>query len=150
MIYDGEIRSIGRVSGFPMESLNYYDGFQDNYVMGRVRSDVLETAYGYGVWYPDYFTGELVYSENTYVELEPWYSHVLLADVPIHYSRDLDSAGEVLTEGQTVYFIATEGNHWTLVRGEDGTEGWVYSENAVVTEIGMQSEEVFEGAFFYD
>ncbi|MBQ8262214.1 MAG: YARHG domain-containing protein [Lachnospiraceae bacterium] len=150
VVYDGEIRSIGRVSGFPMESLNYYDGFQDNHVMGRVRSDVLETAYGYGVWYPDYSTGELVYSENTYVELEPWYSHVLLADVPIHYSRDLDSAGEVLTEGQTVYFIATEGNHWTLVRGEDGTEGWVYSENAVVTEIGMQSEEVFEGAFFYD
>ena len=148
--YNGELQYIGAVSGHPMEQLNYVNGFEDGRIIGRIRTDIIGTTYGYGSWWYDYEQGELVFQETGIYYLEPWYSHKLLVDLPVYLSNNEETATVVMEAGQTVYQMQTDGREWVKLRDENGMEGWVHINNYSVENVGMGVDSVFEGVYFFD
>ncbi|MGN0430877.1 MAG: YARHG domain-containing protein [Lachnospiraceae bacterium] len=148
--YNGELQYIGSVGGHPMEQLNYFNGFEDGRIIGRIRTDILGTTYGYGSWWYDYEQGELVFQETGIYYLEPWYSHELLVDLPVYLSNSEEAATVVMEAGQTVYQMQTDGREWVKLRDESGLEGWVHINNYSIENVGMGIDSVFEGVYFFD
>ena len=148
--YDGELHYIGVVDGHPMPQLNYFNGFDAGRVIGRTRSDLLGTNYGYGSWWYDYTNGELIPQNSGAFYLEPWYAHKLLVDLPVYLAQDTESATVVMEADQVVYFLRSDGKEWVQIRDQNGTEGWVHVKSFSVENVGMGMESVFEGIYFFD
>lgn len=148
--YDGELHYLGSVNGHPMEQLNHFNGFEANVVIGRVRSDLLGTTYGYGSWWYNGETTELAFQETGIYAQEPWYSHELLVDLPVYLSNNTESATVVMEAGQTVYQMYTDGKEWVQIRDENGVEGWVHIVSYSVENLGMGIDSVFTNVFYFD
>lgn len=148
--YDGELHYLGSVGGHPMEQLNHFNGFESNVVIGRVRSDLLGTTYGYGRWWYNGENAELEFQETGMYAQEPWYSHELLVDLPVYLSNNTESATVVMEAGLTVYQMYTDGKEWVQIRDENGVEGWVHIERFSVENVGMGIDSVFTNINFFD
>ena len=148
--YDGELHFIGVVDGHPMPQLNYFNGFIGGAVIGRKRSDLLGTNYGYGSWWYDYTNGELVPQNTGAFHLEPWYAHKLLVDLPVYLAQNTESATVVMEADQVVYFLRSDGKEWVQIRDQNGTEGWVHVKSFSIENVGLEMDAVFEGIQFFD
>lgn len=146
--YDGDLHYLGNVPG--NARVDYYDWGAANSVNGRVRSDLIETTYAYGNWYYDYEAQTITITDAGLYELEPWYAHELLMDLPVHSDCSVDSPQRQMEAGQTVYFLRTDGLNWIELRAEDGTQGWIYVEDNMVMNVDADSMDVFEGLMFFD
>lgn len=150
--YDGELKYIGEVGGFPFKEENYgIDGFiYYNGVKGRMRTDLIETAYIEGYWWYDVSEWKLEYSElgmHKYL----WYNaHELFIDLPVYCSMDENAQTTTLKAQKEVYFIETDLKEWILVRGKDGTSGYIRVKDGKVLNVNELAENVFSDLYFFD
>lgn len=151
--YDGEMLSyIGEVSGFPFpeqnQGVNGFDGYGS--VTGIVRVDLIETAYVEGCWYYDYDEGKLEYEDNGWHPYASFQSHELYADLPVHSQMDVSSKGSMIPAQKEVYFTLTDGEEWILVKGKDGSSGYVQVKDEKVVELDKPASEVFSDLYYFD
>lgn len=150
--YDGTLRYIGEISGFPFEEQNNgWNGFTNlSGVYGTVRSDLIETAYLRGYWWYDSTNRELVSMDIGWYDYEYLKPHELLMDVPLYTSTDSSADTVLLPKQDEVYFLQSDLEAWILVRGKDGTEGYIFIEDGNIENVGKPAEEVFSGLAFFD
>lgn len=149
-IYEGELAYIGSVSGYPMKQKENLNGFHDGGITGIERQSLIETYECYGSWWYDYENRELVYQDVGYFEIVPGRAHGLLTDLPVYTQMNEDSPAKILKAQDEVFFMATDGKEWLLVRGKDGTEGYIYITDGVIDVVNKPADEVFTGLMFYD
>lgn len=150
--YDGTLSCIGQVPGFPFEDLNGglngFDGYGG--IIGRNRTDLIETAYLRDRWW---------YDGSSIVDLgQGWYeydyqlspAHTLYEDLPVYCEMEETSAVTVIPAQNEVYFLGTDGERWILVKGKDGSQGYMLVENGNITQLGKPAEAVFSGLQFSD
>ena len=151
------LKKIGSVPGFPMKQMGYQDGFVEGGVYGYGRGMTLDVhEYKVYYWY-DYDNQKLVLQEGADSHYDLPRTHVLTADLPLHYTMDEASATFTLPKGSRTFFKQCIGSEWVLVHGPDGAEGYVhYTESRdgeifpYLNEISMDAEQVFEGLLVYD
>lgn len=149
-IYDGELSYIGSVSGYPMKQKGVLNGFHDGGVTGTVRRGLIETYECFASWWYDYDNKELVYQDMGYFEMVPKPAHGLLMDLPVHMQMNEESPTVILKAQDRVYFMATDGREWLLVRGKDGTEGYIHITDQMIDAVDKPADQVFTGLMFYD
>ena len=150
--YDGELYYVGNIQGFPFESYlnNHSDGFTgQNSIVGTKRVDLIESAY-----IEAYYLYDMQERKIKNIELESyaykWFeAHELFMDIPLYYTTDEKSPTRMLKAQKEVFFIETDGKEWILVRGKDGTEGYIYVKDGKITNIGLPAEEVFSELYFF-
>lgn len=152
--YDGTLHYMGEVSGFPFkEQNNGWNGFtNESGVFGTVRSDLIETAYLRGYWWYDSSNMKLIYTDLGGCDYEYGYlkSHELLMDIPLYTSMDTSADTVLLTKQEEIYFLQSDMESWILVRGKDGTEGYIFIEDGNIRNVEKPAEEVFADLAFFD
>ena len=151
------LKKIGSIPGFPMKQMGYQNGFVEGGVYGYDRGMTLDVhEYKVYYWY-DYDNQELVLQEGADSHYDLPRTHVLTANLPLHYTMDEASATFTLPKGSRTFFKQCIGSEWVLVHGPDGAEGYVhYTEShdgetfPYLDEISMDAEQVFEGLLVYD
>ncbi|MGN0132340.1 MAG: YARHG domain-containing protein [Lachnospiraceae bacterium] len=149
-IYEGELSYIGSVSGYPMKQKENLNGFHDGGVTGIERQSLIETYECYDSWWYDYENRELVYQDVGYFEMVPKPAHGLLMDLPVYTQMNEESPMTTLKAQDEVFFMATDGKEWLLVRGKDGTAGYIHITDQIIDTVDKPADEVFTGLMFYD
>lgn len=148
--YDGGLRYIGEVAGFPFEEQEYLNGFNgQNGIMGLGMTDLIENAYVDRYYRYD--------RENQTIEAVDlrlcnykWYEpHELYKNLPVYYTMDETSPTRMLEAQKEVYFLKTDTKEWILVRGKDGTEGYIQVKDENILNIGLPADEVFSELYFF-
>lgn len=150
--YTGELHYVGAISGFPFEDMNNgYNGFVNSGVYGTMRFDFLETTYVKAYWWYDSINMELVYTPIGWFNYQDYKPHELLVDLPLYTWMDGSSEDTVLlTAQEEVYFLQSDMESWILVRGKDGTEGYILIEDGNIENVGKPADEVFTNLNFFD
>lgn len=150
--YDGTLHYMGEISGFPFKELNNgWNGFTNlSGVYGTVRSDLIETTYLRGYWWYDRTNMELVSMDLGWYDYENLKSHELFMDVPLYISADSSADTVLLPKQDEVYFLQSDLEAWILVRGKDGTEGYIFIEDGNIENVGKPADEVFSDLAFFD
>lgn len=150
--YDGRLDYIGYVEGFPFSeySSEGMNGFTNaNSVVGTGRVDLIETAYVDAYYW---YNGEnsKIEKANTGLYNYKWFHpHELYVSIPIYASNDENAPMIMLAAQKEVFFMKTDGVEWILVRGSDGTEGYIQIKDGEVLNIGLPAEEVFSDLYFF-
>ena len=148
--YDGSLRYIGNVEGFPFEEQEYLNGFNgQNGIMGQTRIDLIETAYvDMYYWYDR--ENQTIEAMDLGLYNYKWFNaHELYLDIPVYYAMDEASPTRILTAQSEVFFIKTDLKEWIFVRGKDGTEGYIKVKDGNILNIGLPAEEVFSELNFF-
>lgn len=150
--YDGTLHYLGEISGFPFkEQNNGWNGFTNlSGVYGTVRFDLIETAYLRGYWWYDSTNMELVSMDIGWYDYEYLKPHELFMDAPLYTFADSSADTVLLTKQDEVYFLQSDLEAWILVRGKDGTEGYIFIEDGNIENVGKPAEEVFSDLAFFD
>ena len=151
------LQTIGSVPGFPMKQMGFQNGFVSGGVIGYSRCMTLDVhEYTVYYWY-DYENKRLELQTGDESHYDMPRVHVLLNDLPLHYTMDPDSATFIIPSGSKVFFKECIGQNWVLVHGPNGIEGYVhYDENRAdamfpyLDEMGMDADQVFDGLLVYD
>lgn len=140
---DGQLTSLGTVSGFPDQDSSSLDGKGNVTAPGRLsllqnwqapfvyqlKGDVLEKA-------PQSWYTPIVQSKQRVV---------LKKAIKIYSEPDQNAAATVAQPNQVVTaFPATDNKHWVQVRLADGTEGWFYMEDGATILSGEQKYTAME------
>ena len=140
---------IGYVSGFPFKQLSGYNGFANG---GNVSSpmtlDFTHTSCVYGSWWYDYDNQKLEFQDTGFFRYVPGDIHQLYEDIVVYKRQDENASRTVLPAQENVSFIATDGKEWILLRGKDGTEGYLRIVDGKIAENGQEMENVFSDMFF--
>lgn len=150
--YDGELHYVGEVQGFPFDdySNNDLDGFSgQNSVMGTGMVDLIESAYVDAYYWYDSQKHQLEKMDLGSYSYRWFEAHELFTDIPLYYTRDVKSPTRTLKAQKEVFFIATDCKEWILVRGKDGTEGYIHIKDGKITNIGLPAEDVFSELYFF-
>lgn len=150
--YDGTLTYIGQVSGFPFaDQSNGINGFNGiGGVTGRVRIDLIETAYLSGYWRYDSESKLLVYQDMGWNEFLPTYGHTLYEDLIVHYEMNEASGTTIIPAQEEVYFLGSDSAEWILVRGKDGSKGYIQVVDGMVMELNKPADQVFSDLYFFD
>lgn len=148
--YDGTLSCIGWVPGIPFAGrnggLNGFSGFGD--ITGEARVDLIETAYLQDNWWYD--GSRILNLDIRWHDFLPSYSHVLYEDLPVYCEWDETSATAVIPAQEEVFFLGTDMEHWILVKGKDGSQGYMFVEDGKIAELNKPAEAVFSGLYFFD
>jgi len=146
--YDGTLSCIGWVPGFPFAEMNEgVNGFNGaGGITGHSRIDLIETAYLYDYWW---FDGRrITYVDMSWFDLLPYYEHTLYEDLPVHCDWDETSATTIIPAQEEVYFLGTDGKQWILVKGKDGSQGYMLVEDGNIVALNKSADQVFSGLQF--
>ena len=150
--YDGNLRYVGEVQGFPFENYanNPFNGFNGlNSVIGVIQRELIESAYVYAYYWYNSVEGTLELMERTSMDYTWFDAHELYVDLPVYYSRDEASPTLTMQAQEEVFFISTDCKEWILVRSKDGVEGYIHIEDGQILNIGLPAEEVFSDLYFF-
>ena len=143
--YTDTLHYLGEVTGQLFSKDGRWNSFADEgCVWGTVRTDLLETAQVYRNWWYDYDGQKL--QEQDYGRLYtmlPEKSHELYVDLPVYYDMEEGSDTAVIPAQKEVFFMGTDGKEWILVKGKDGTQGYVHVDDGTITNVGKDASEVF-------
>lgn len=146
--YDGGLYCIGAVPGFPFAvpggGVNGFDGYGG--VTGYSQIDLIETAFVQEYWRFDGI--RITEAAMGSYDLLPSFGHVLYEDLPVYCEQDETSAGTVIPAQEEVFFLATDRERWILVKGKDGSRGYMLIENGMIGGLDKPAEEVFSGLQF--
>lgn len=146
--YDGMLSCIGQVPGFPFAEMNSgFNGF-DGYgnISGCLQTDLIETAYVQGSWRYD---GEwITHWDWGWYDYLPTFGHALYEDLPVHFEPEETSAVTVIPAQEEVFFLGTDMERWILVKGKDGSQGYMHVENGNIAELHKPAGEIFSGLMF--
>ncbi|MCM1542827.1 MAG: YARHG domain-containing protein [Blautia sp.] len=148
--YDGALSCIGSVSGFPFAErnggMNGFNGYGN--ITGRSRTDLIETAYVWDHWWYD---GTRINGLALgWHDLLPASGHTLYEDLPVYCEWEETSAMTVIPAQDQVFFLGTDGERWILVKGKDGSQGYMAVEDGMIVNLNRPAEEVFSGLQFFD
>lgn len=148
--YDGSLSCIGWVSGFPFLEMNQGpDGFDGaGTIAGCLRTDLIETAYLQGRW--RYDGEEIRHPDYEWYDYLPAPGHVLYENLPVYAGPDETSAAAVIKAQEQVFFLGTDREQWILVKGKDGSQGYLLVEDGKVAAFDKPAGEVFSGLRFFD
>ena len=128
------------------EGLNGFNGY--GVIVGRLRTDLIETAYLKGNWWYD---GEsITFWDWGWHEYLPDSAHVLYEDLPVYMEWEETSATTVIPAQEEVFFLGTDMERWILVKGKDGSQGYMLVEDGNIVELNKPAEEVFSDLYFFD
>lgn len=148
--YTDTLHYLGEVTGHLFSKDGRWNSFADEgCVWGTVRTDLLETAQVYRSWWYDY-DGQTLQEQDyggMYTML-PEKSHELYVDLPVYYEMQEGADTVVIPAQKQVFFLATDGQEWILVKGKDGTQGYVHVDDKTITNIGKDASEVFSDLNF--
>ena len=148
--YDGTLSCIGQVPGFPFGELNGglngFDGYGG--ITGCLRIDLLETAYLQDRrWYDG---SKIIDLGLGWCDFLPSPGHALYEDLPVYCELEETSAITVIPAQAEVFFLGTDMEHWILVKGKDGSQGYMLVKNGTIVELNKPAEQVFSGLQFSD
>lgn len=148
-IYENGLSYIGSVTGFPFRQQSGYNGFaNEGSVTGEIVLNFTHTCRAYGSWWYDYGNRRLVYQDSGYYRIVPEYPHQLAEDITVYLAMDAGSMTRVLPAQEKVTFLATDAKEWVLVRGGDGTKGYMRMIDGKIEGLSKTPEEVFSGLGF--
>lgn len=146
--YDGTLHYIGTVLGFPFAEknggLNGFNGYGS--INGELVTDLIETAYVQGSW--RYDGNSITFWDWGWYEYLPDSAHVLYEDLPVYLGREETSATAVIPAQEEVFFLGTDMERWILVKGKDGSMGYMLVEDGNIVELNKPAGEVFSGLQF--
>lgn len=146
--YDGTPVYIGWVPGFPFAEMNGgIDGFNGyGGITGCSWTDLIGTAYVQDYrWYDGSRIDDM---DLGWYDFWPSFGHVLYEDLSVYCEREETSAAAVIPAQEEVFFLGTDGEHWVLVKGKDGSQGYMLVEDGIVAGLNKSLEEVFSGIQF--
>ena len=146
--YDGGLYYLGLVEGFPFSEenggINGFDGYGN--ITGQLRVDLIETAEINGQWR---YHGAIQYQETGWHKYIPNKSHILYEDLPVYSRMDETSATKVIPAQDEVFFMGTDMKEWILVKGKDGTSGYMHVAEGMVTALNKKADQVFSDLYYY-
>lgn len=149
--YDGTLTFLGGVAGFPFSEqtggMNGFDGWGN--ITGMTRMDLIETAYLEGYWYleDDKICEQ---TEVSWHNMLPSSGHTLYVDLPVYCSMDDTSASDTIPAGTQVYFLGSDMKEWILVRGKDGTQGYIHVKDGSILGLDQPADVVMSDLYFFD
>lgn len=148
--YDGTLSCIGQVPGFPFaemnEGVNGFNGFGT--INGRLRTDLIETAYLQGSW--RYDGDGIGFCDWGWYDYLPASGHTLYEDLPVYCEQEETAATAVIPAQEEVFFLGTDTERWILVKGKDGSQGYMLVEDGNIVGLNKPAEEVFSDLRFFD
>lgn len=148
--YGETLSYIGAVSGFPFAEenggINGFDGVGN--IIGSVRTDLIETIYLKGTW--RYEDGIITYQDTEWHDFPPAPGHILYEDIPVHCEKSEASKTTIIPAQAEVFFIGSDMQEWILVKGKDGSEGYMQVKDGIVAELNKPAEQVFSDLYFFD
>lgn len=149
-VYDGTLSCIGEVGGVPFADRNEgYNGFDGTGVItGWQRMDMIETTYLRGSWC--YIRNRLIYQDLGWYDFLSVGEHALYEDLPVHCERDEASGTLMIPAQERVFFLGSDMEQWILVKGRDGTKGYMLVQDGTISELGKAANEVFSDLYFFD
>lgn len=148
--YDGTLSCIGLVSGFPFADMgggrNGFNGYGG--ITGYAPMNLLETAFLQ--YYCRYDGSRILNSETVWYEYDYLLSgsHTLYEDLPVYCEWEETSAMTVIPAQEEVFFLGTDGEQWILVKGRDGSRGYMLVEDGKIVTLDKPAEEVFSNLQF--
>lgn len=148
--YNGTLSYIGLVQGFPFPELNGgFNGFNGyGGITGCSCVDLIETAYVQDYWWYD--GSRLVDLGLGWCEFLPSAGHVLYEDLPVYCELEETSAVTVIPAQEEVFFLGTDRKEWILVKGKDGSRGYMLVSDGNIVGLDKPAAEVFSGLQFSD
>lgn len=70
--------------------------------------------------------------------------------LPVYCEPDEVSAITVIPAQEEVFFLGTDAERWILVKGRDGSQGYMLVEDGIITGLGKPAENVFSDLQFFD
>lgn len=117
-------------------------------ITGQSRIDLIETVYLQNHWWYD--GTEIIELDIRWHELLPSFGHVLYEDLPVYCEWDETSAAAVIPAQEEVFFLGTDAKQWFLVKGKDGSQGYMLVEDGNIEKLNKPAQEVFSGLQFSD
>lgn len=148
--WDGNLVYLGSMSGFPMKDKGGVDGFLGGAVQGTIRTDLIETCYSYATWWYDYNGQTLEFQDTGWYTMVPERGHRLYEELPVYSAMSTDASMTTIPAQEQVFFMGTDGEKWILVKGKDGTSGYVPVTDGKIDTVGKPATEVFGDLSFYD
>ena len=150
--FDGDMEFVGSVDGFPFKDQNDgINGFvNDGQVIGRIRTDLLETAYLNGFWLLNEETHVLEYQKQEEYDYISTTAHQLYEKLPVRVTMNENAPEVVMQKQAEVYFLKSDLKEWILVKGKDGTKGYMQVKNGKVVELGKSANNVFSDLNYFD
>ncbi len=146
--YNGTLSYIGQVPGVPFADisggLNGFNG--EGNITGYFQLDLIETSYVQDSWW--YNGSEIVDLDIRWHDFLPSFSHTLYEDLPVYCEQEITSAATVIPAQEEVFFLGTDAEHWILVKGKDGSQGYMFLENEKIEALDKPAEEVFSNLQF--
>ena len=146
--YDGGLYYLGLVEGFPFAEenggMNGFDGYGN--ITGQLRVDLIETAETEGQWR---YNGSIEYQETGWHKYIPGKSHILYEDLPVFSRMDETSATKVIPAQNEVFFMGTDLTEWILVKGKDGSRGYMRIVDGRITTLNKKADRVFSDLYYY-
>lgn len=146
--YDGAPVYIGWVPGFPFAEMNGgINGFNGyGGITGCSWTDLIGTAYVQDYrWYDGSRIDDM---DLGWYDFRPSFGHALYEDLPVYCEREETSAAAVIPSQEEVFFLGTDRERWILVKGKDGSQGYMLVEDGIVAGLNKSPEEVFSGIQF--
>lgn len=150
--YDGDLRYIGEVSGFPFKEQNngvcgfsHYSG-----ITSRLRMDLIETTFLNGYCWYNSSTETIEQTDIGIYAYQNYKAHELYVDLPVYVDMNQDSPLRMISAGQKVYFLESDMRNWILVRAKDGTEGYIRVEDGNVLNVSSSADAVFSDLDYFD
>jgi len=142
---------IGQVNGHPFPEENSgVNGFSgQSIVAGTGWVNLIETAPLKNYWRYDSEKEWIVYQDYGWYEYQPGKSHELYVDLPVRVNRDTEAALTTIPAQAQVFFLGTDNWEWILVKGKDGSVGYMQVKDGIVVELNKPAEEVFSDLHFY-
>ena len=117
-------------------------------MIGESRMDFTHTSYIYDSWRYDVEGRKLVHEDGGYYSIVPERAHSLSEDITVYQEMDETHMKNVLPAQDQVFFLETDGKEWVLVKGKDGTKGYMHIVDGKITGISKEPGEVFSGMDF--
>lgn len=125
--------------------MNGFDGVGN--IVGCVRMDLIETAYLEGYWrWNDWVS----YQATAWHDMLPVDGHMLYEDLPVHYEMDETSETTIIPAQSEVFFLGSDMYEWILVKGKDGSKGYMQVADGMVVELDKAADQVFSGLYYFD
>lgn len=149
--FDGSLHLLGTVSGFPFKEMGDLNGFADfGTVKGWIRTDIINSCYGYANWWYDYDNKKLVLQETGYYQMAPGGAHELYEELPVYHDMNTKALQTTIPPQKEVYFTLTDGEEWIQVKGKDGSQGFVHILDGTIEGLDKNAREVFSDLEFFD
>ncbi len=150
---DGIVSSRGSMSGFPFSEYNQgINGFDyHGNIKGMARMDLIETVYLDANWQYDHDVPWIVNRDlSIFHDIRPTGGHELYEDLPVRYTPEETASGTIIPAQEQVFFLSSDMHQWILVKGKDGSKGYMRIEDGMVADLGKPAEEVFSDLYFFD